>query len=173
MSAVPWITRWNSPGLLPPILHTASDQKLEVQKLGNEVSKRCRKPGNEATCMYMCVCVSVWVHICEVCVCRCMCVHVCVAMCVCGCVWVYVCAYICACVMYACTVCACMCVYMCVYMCVGGCLCICVCVWCLGLCVEFGMCVLLPACNKKKTKCVYLLCRPPKGHVIFLYDKWK
>ena len=29
-SAVPQITWWNSPGLLPPFLHTGSDQKLEA-----------------------------------------------------------------------------------------------------------------------------------------------
>ena len=36
-SAVPRITWWNSPGLLPPFLHTASDQNW-----------KCRRPGNEA-----------------------------------------------------------------------------------------------------------------------------
>ena len=39
-SAVPRITREDSPGLPPPFLHTGSDQKLEVWKAGNEAKLR-------------------------------------------------------------------------------------------------------------------------------------
>ena len=76
------------------------------------------------TALCVCACVSVWVHVCSVCVCM----RVCICMCVCVHLHVFVmcvCAHMC--------VRTCVCVHVCVCVCVDArarvCVCVCVCMY--------------------------------------------
>lgn len=75
-------------------------------------------------CMYMSLCVNVYMHVCVWGMCMCLCVLVYVYMFVCGCEFVWICMYIHVWNIYMCL---CECMWICVYICVNMYVCVYVC----------------------------------------------